>query len=191
VAERATDSSGRTWGAGRCLVDPDPLGTRARVPPYRYRPGVTATRRASGRALRDARGGLRHDELRLADRVGAAEAEKSLRRLGVDQLDLSIVHWPQRGPISARSSTARHCLRRAATAAPRSRRTAPPRHRPACLHPTVVEIAERIARTPAQVLLKLVHTAPDDRGSEALAINAAAARSDADPGTVHCLHFAD
>jgi diketogulonate reductase-like aldo/keto reductase len=31
----------------------------------------------------------------------AAEAEKSLRRLGVDQLDLYIVHWPQGGPTRA------------------------------------------------------------------------------------------
>lgn len=27
----------------------------------------------------------------------AAEAERSLRRLGVDQLDLYIIHWPQGG----------------------------------------------------------------------------------------------
>jgi diketogulonate reductase-like aldo/keto reductase len=31
----------------------------------------------------------------------AAEAEQSLRRLGVDQLDLYIVHWPQGGPTWA------------------------------------------------------------------------------------------
>jgi 2,5-diketo-D-gluconate reductase A len=31
----------------------------------------------------------------------AAEAERSLRRLGVDQVDLYIVHWPQRGPTWA------------------------------------------------------------------------------------------
>jgi diketogulonate reductase-like aldo/keto reductase len=31
----------------------------------------------------------------------AAEAEKSLRRLGVDQVDLYIIHWPQGGPTWA------------------------------------------------------------------------------------------
>ncbi|HKN99772.1 MAG TPA: aldo/keto reductase [Pseudonocardiaceae bacterium] len=31
----------------------------------------------------------------------AAEAERSLRRLGVDQVDLYIVHWPQGGPTWA------------------------------------------------------------------------------------------
>ena len=31
----------------------------------------------------------------------AAEAEKSLRRLAVDQVDLYIVHWPQKGPTWA------------------------------------------------------------------------------------------
>src|ERR1700716_1671190 len=30
-----------------------------------------------------------------------AEAERSLRRLGVDQVDLYIVHWPQKGPTWA------------------------------------------------------------------------------------------
>jgi 2,5-diketo-D-gluconate reductase A len=30
-----------------------------------------------------------------------AEAEHSLRRLGVDQVDLYLVHWPQRGPVWA------------------------------------------------------------------------------------------
>jgi diketogulonate reductase-like aldo/keto reductase len=30
-----------------------------------------------------------------------AEAEQSLRRLGVDQIDLYLVHWPQRGPVWA------------------------------------------------------------------------------------------
>ena len=31
----------------------------------------------------------------------AAEAERSLRRLGVDQVDLYIIHWPQGGPTWA------------------------------------------------------------------------------------------
>jgi diketogulonate reductase-like aldo/keto reductase len=36
-----------------------------------------------------------------ARRDPAAEAEQSLRRLGVDQVDLYIIHWPQRGPTWA------------------------------------------------------------------------------------------
>jgi diketogulonate reductase-like aldo/keto reductase len=30
-----------------------------------------------------------------------AQAEKSLRRLGIEQLDLYLVHWPEGGPVSA------------------------------------------------------------------------------------------
>jgi 2,5-diketo-D-gluconate reductase A len=36
-----------------------------------------------------------------ARRDPAAEIEGSLRRLGVDQVDLYIIHWPQRGPTWA------------------------------------------------------------------------------------------
>src|ERR1700752_2235473 len=36
-----------------------------------------------------------------ARRDPAAEAEKNLRRLGVDQVDLYIIHWPQNGPTWA------------------------------------------------------------------------------------------
>jgi diketogulonate reductase-like aldo/keto reductase len=36
-----------------------------------------------------------------ARRDPAAEIENSLRRLGVDQVDLYIIHWPQRGPTWA------------------------------------------------------------------------------------------
>jgi diketogulonate reductase-like aldo/keto reductase len=58
-----------------------------------------------GRALRDS--GVPREEVFLTtkfypghkDPVG--EAEKSLRRLGVDQLDLYIIHWPQNGPTWA------------------------------------------------------------------------------------------
>ena len=54
-----------------------------------------------GRALRDS--GLPRDEVFIttkfypARRDPAAEVEKSLERLGVDHVDLYIVHWPQRG----------------------------------------------------------------------------------------------
>jgi 2,5-diketo-D-gluconate reductase A len=58
-----------------------------------------------GNALRDS--GVPRDEVFITtkfypgrkDPVG--EAEKSLRRLGVDQVDLYLVHWPQRGPTWA------------------------------------------------------------------------------------------
>ena len=58
-----------------------------------------------GRALRDS--GVPRDEVFLTTKFyparddPAAEAERSLRRLGVDQLDLYIIHWPQKGPTWA------------------------------------------------------------------------------------------
>src|ERR1700759_1889823 len=36
-----------------------------------------------------------------ARRDPVAEAEQSLRLLGVDHVDLYLVHWPQRGPVWA------------------------------------------------------------------------------------------
>jgi 2,5-diketo-D-gluconate reductase A len=58
-----------------------------------------------GKALRES--GVTRDEIFLttkfypAHKDPAAEATASLRRLGVDQVDLYIVHWPQRGPTWA------------------------------------------------------------------------------------------
>src|SRR5947209_16442744 len=58
-----------------------------------------------GRALRDS--GIAREEVFITTKFypgrsdPAAEAEQSLRRLGVDQVDLYIVHWPQRGPTWA------------------------------------------------------------------------------------------
>ena len=58
-----------------------------------------------GRALRDS--GIPRDEVFIttkfypAHKDPVAEAEQSLRRLGVDQLDLYIVHWPGGGPLWA------------------------------------------------------------------------------------------
>lgn len=58
-----------------------------------------------GRALRDA--SIEREEIFLttkffpAHKDPAAEAEKSLRRLGVDYVDLYIIHWPQGGPTWA------------------------------------------------------------------------------------------
>jgi diketogulonate reductase-like aldo/keto reductase len=58
-----------------------------------------------GRALRDS--GVPREEVFIttkfypARRDPAAEVQNSLRRLGVEQVDLYIVHWPQRGPTWA------------------------------------------------------------------------------------------
>ena len=58
-----------------------------------------------GKALRDS--GVPRDEVFITTkfypgrRDPAAEAEQSLRRLGVDQVDLYLVHWPQGGPLRA------------------------------------------------------------------------------------------
>jgi diketogulonate reductase-like aldo/keto reductase len=55
-----------------------------------------------GRALRDS--GVPREEVFVTtkfyprSRDPAGEAEKSLRRLAIDQLDLYIIHWPQGGP---------------------------------------------------------------------------------------------
>jgi 2,5-diketo-D-gluconate reductase A len=54
-----------------------------------------------GRALRDS--GVPREEVFITTKFyparsdPAAEAEQSLRRLGVDQVDLYVIHWPQRG----------------------------------------------------------------------------------------------
>ena len=59
-------------------------------------------RASVGRALRDS--GIPRDEVFIttkfypAHKDPVAEAEQSLRRLGVDQVDLYIVHWPGGGP---------------------------------------------------------------------------------------------
>jgi diketogulonate reductase-like aldo/keto reductase len=58
-----------------------------------------------GRALRDS--GVPREDVFLTtkfypgNRDPEAEAQRSLERLGVDQLDLYIVHWPQGGPTWA------------------------------------------------------------------------------------------
>jgi 2,5-diketo-D-gluconate reductase A len=58
-----------------------------------------------GKALRDS--GVPRDEVFITTKFfpgskdPVAEAEKSLRKLGVDQVDLYLVHWPQRGPVWA------------------------------------------------------------------------------------------
>src|SRR3954452_22288270 len=58
-----------------------------------------------GRALRDS--GLPRDEVFITTKFyparddAEAEAQRSLERLGVDQVDLYIIHWPQGGPTWA------------------------------------------------------------------------------------------
>ncbi|HEY6397951.1 MAG TPA: aldo/keto reductase [Solirubrobacteraceae bacterium] len=58
-----------------------------------------------GRALRDS--GIPREQVFITTKFypgskdPAAEAEQSLRRLGVDQVDLYIIHWPQGGPTWA------------------------------------------------------------------------------------------
>jgi diketogulonate reductase-like aldo/keto reductase len=58
-----------------------------------------------GRALRDS--GVPRNEVFLTTKFfpdledPVAEAERSLRRLGVDQVDLYLIHWPQGGPTWA------------------------------------------------------------------------------------------
>ncbi len=58
-----------------------------------------------GRALRES--GVRRDEVFITTKFNAsrkdaaAEAEQSLRRLGLDSVDLYLVHWPRGGPIRA------------------------------------------------------------------------------------------
>jgi diketogulonate reductase-like aldo/keto reductase len=58
-----------------------------------------------GRALRDS--GVPREDVFLTTKFNpgrrdpVAEAEGSLRRLGVDQVDLYLIHWPRRGPTWA------------------------------------------------------------------------------------------
>ena len=58
-----------------------------------------------GRALRDS--GVPRGEVFITTKFNpgrkdpVAEAEQSLRRLGVDQVDLYLVHWPRGGPLRA------------------------------------------------------------------------------------------
>jgi diketogulonate reductase-like aldo/keto reductase len=58
-----------------------------------------------GQALRDS--GVPRDEVFITTKFypgnkdPVAEAERSLQRLGVDQVDLYLVHWPQGGPLWA------------------------------------------------------------------------------------------
>ncbi len=156
-----------------------------------------------GNALRDS--GVPRDEVFIttkfnpAHRDPVAEAENSLRRLGVDRVDLYIIHWPQRGPtwawpgmeaarergyarsigvsnfsvreleeVTAIASTAPVVnqvqfspfeYRRTLLEACEARGVAIEAYSPLgtgrhLSDSTVVEIAERVGRTPAQVLVR-------------------------------------
>jgi diketogulonate reductase-like aldo/keto reductase len=134
-----------------------------------------------------------------AHRDPAAEAERSLQRLGIDDVDLYIIHWPQGGPTWAWPGMERARELRytksigvsnfdvgeleqvigVGSVAPAVDQVqfSPFEYRRALLeecerrgvvleaysplgtgrylrHPTVTEIAERLGRTPAQVLLR-------------------------------------
>jgi diketogulonate reductase-like aldo/keto reductase len=156
-----------------------------------------------GNALRDS--GVPRDEVFIttkfypAHRDPVAEAENSLRRLGVDRVDLYLIHWPQRGPtwawpgmeaarergyarsigvsnfsvreleeVTAIASTAPAVnqvqfspfeYRRTLLEACEARGVAIEAYSPLgtgrhLSDPTVAEIAERVGRTPAQVLVR-------------------------------------
>ena len=65
-------------------------------------PRPTATRESVGRGLRDS--GVPRDEVFITTKFypnrkdPEAEVQRSLERLGVDQVDLYIIHWPGGGP---------------------------------------------------------------------------------------------
>ncbi len=156
-----------------------------------------------GRALRDS--GIPRDEVFITTkfhpghRDPVAEVEKSLRRLGVEQVDLYIIHWPEGGPtwawpgmeaareqgyarsigVSNFSAEELELVTAAADSPPvvnqvqfspfehrRGLLAASERHRVAVEaysplgtgrhlgNATVAEIAARLRRTPAQVLLR-------------------------------------
>ena len=74
------------------------------IPPHRHRPGVPE-RVKRGKALKDSE--VDRNEVFITTKFcpgakdSVAKAERSLRRLGVDQVDLYLVHWPQDGPTWA------------------------------------------------------------------------------------------
>jgi 2,5-diketo-D-gluconate reductase A len=156
-----------------------------------------------GRGLRES--GVARDEVFITTkfhpghRDPTAEAEQSLKRLGVEYVDLYIVHWPEGGPTWAWPGMERACelgytrsigvsnfnvaelnalldaasvrpvvnqvqfspfkYRRALLEACQERNVALEAYSPLgtgrhISNPTVVEMAARVGRTPAQVLLR-------------------------------------
>jgi diketogulonate reductase-like aldo/keto reductase len=156
-----------------------------------------------GRAVRDS--GVPREDIFITTKFyparsdPAAEAEKSLRRLGVDYVDLYIVHWPQKGatwawpgmeqarergharsigvsnfsvaeleqvigvaddpPVVNQIQFSPFEYRRALAEACASHDVAVEAYSPLGTgqhlgHPTVARVAERVGRTPAQVLIR-------------------------------------
>jgi diketogulonate reductase-like aldo/keto reductase len=156
-----------------------------------------------GRAVRDS--GIPREEIFITTKFyparsdPAAEAEKSLRRLGVDYVDLYIIHWPQKGatwawpgmeaarergyarsigvsnfsvaeleqviaaaqtpPVVNQIQFSPFEYRRALADACASHGVAVEAYSPLGTgrhldHPAVAEVAERVGRTPAQVLIR-------------------------------------
>ena len=101
----ATRSPPSDWACGRCRTarsaSSGALGARGRLPAHRHRAGLR--QRGAASAGRCATAGCRARRSSSprssipARNDPAAEAEKSLERLGVDQIDLYIIHWPQGG----------------------------------------------------------------------------------------------
>ena len=220
MADRSTDSDGRTrmladgasipslgLGVWQIPNGPECVNAVRWALELGYRHIDTAqaygNEESVGRALRES--GVARDEVFLttkfypAHRDPAAQAEQSLRRLGVDQIDLYIVHWPQGGPtwawpgmekaqrrghahsigVSNFSVSELEQVTAIATSRPAVNQVmfSPFEYRKALLaacldrgvtieaysplgtgrhlsDPTVAEIAERVGRTPAQVLLR-------------------------------------
>src|SRR6476620_8617254 len=81
-----------------------PMGTRARVPAHRHRPGLRQREERRPGAARERRLARRRfitTKFFPGRRDPVAEVERSLEALGVDDVDLYIVHWPQGGPTWA------------------------------------------------------------------------------------------
>lgn len=220
MADRSTDSDGRTrvladgasipslgLGVWQIPNGPECVNAVRWALELGYRHIDTAqaygNEESVGRALRES--GVARDEVFLttkfypAHRDPAAQAAQSLRRLGVDQIDLYIVHWPQGGPtwawpgmekaqrrghvhsigVSNFSVGELEQVTAIATSRPAVNQVmfSPFEYRKALLaacldlritieaysplgtgrhlsDPTVVEIAEHVGRTPAQVLLR-------------------------------------
>jgi diketogulonate reductase-like aldo/keto reductase len=81
-----------------------PLGARTRLPAHRYTQAY-GHEESVGQGLRES--GVSHDEVFITTKFNpgrgdpVAEVERSLGRLGVERVDLYIVHWPKGGPTWA------------------------------------------------------------------------------------------